>query len=100
MARRRWVIGVLGVLVALVAVAGGLWFLWFPHYRPGLHDGERYGIDVASHQGAIDWEAVAGDHMAFAYIKATEGGDFTDDRFAENWDAAGAAGLDRGAYHF
>lgn len=35
-----------------------------------------------------------------AYIKATEGGDFTDARFEDNWREAGAAGLDRGAYHF
>jgi lysozyme len=35
-----------------------------------------------------------------AYIKATEGTDFTDDTFAENWTAAGGAGIQRGAYHF
>jgi len=35
-----------------------------------------------------------------AYVKASEGGDFVDRRFGENWRAAGEAGLDRGAYHF
>jgi lysozyme len=43
---------------------------------------------------------VAGDGIGFAYVKATEGGDFVDDRFAENWRDAAAAGLDVGAYHF
>jgi len=71
-----------------------------PEYRPGLREGERYGIDVASHQGEIDWQRVAEDDIEFAYIKATEGGDFTDDHFATNWEGAAAAGLDRGAYHF
>jgi len=33
-------------------------------------------------------------------VKATEGGDFSDDRFEDNWATAGDAGLDRGAYHF
>jgi lysozyme len=33
-------------------------------------------------------------------MKATEGGDFVDARFAENWRGASAAGLERGAYHF
>jgi lysozyme len=36
----------------------------------------------------------------FAYIKATEGGDRRDRRFAENWAGAGRAGIARGAYHF
>jgi lysozyme len=57
-------------------------------------------VDVSSHQGAIDWGQVAGDDIDFAYIKASEGGDFVDQRFRENWEGAAAAGLDRGAYHF
>lgn len=40
------------------------------------------------------------DNVDFAYINATEGGDFVDDRFEQNWIDAAAAGLDRGAYHF
>lgn len=67
---------------------------------PELEAGERYGIDVSNHQGAIDWPAVAGDDIDFAYVKATEGGDHVDARFAANWAEAGAAGLDRGAYHY
>ena len=38
--------------------------------------------------------------MSFAFIKATEGGSFVDRGFARNWDGAGRAGLNRGAYHF
>lgn len=62
--------------------------------------GERYGIDVSAHQGRIDWTSVAKDDIEFAYVKATEGADFIDDRFEENWAAVDEAGLDRGAYHF
>lgn len=51
-----------------------------------------YGIDVSAHQDTVDWEAVAGDKIEFAYIKATEGGDFVDDRFRENWVGAASAG--------
>jgi lysozyme len=65
-----------------------------------LHFGERYGVDVASHQGVINWQRVARDNITFAYIKATEGGDFADEAFSDNWTDATAAGLDRGAYHF
>lgn len=81
-------------------MAAALWFLWVPNWRPPLRKGERYGIDVSAHQGVIDWDRVARDGVSFAYIKATEGGDFVDDRFNQNWAGAGDAGLDRGAYHF
>ncbi len=85
-------------LVALVAVT--MWFLWLPTWRPALRPGERHGIDVSAHQGKIDWESVAADGIDVAYIKATEGGDFVDDRFAANWRGSGAAGVEHGAYHF
>jgi len=102
--RRRWVrraaIGMAGTLVVVAAAGFGLWQWWFPHYRPELRAGERYGIDVASHQGRIDWDRVAADDVDFAYVKATEGGDFTDATFERNRAGAEAAGLDHGAYHF
>lgn len=98
--RRRWPFVVAAVVVGVVVVGLWAWHGWLPHYRPGLKAGERYGIDVSNHQGEIDWDAVAGDDIEFAYLKATEGGDFVDQRFRDNWDAAAAAGLDRGAYHF
>jgi lysozyme len=59
-----------------------------------------HGIDVSKWQGEIDWRQVRASGVAFAYIKATEGGDHADDRFAANWAAARAAGVPRGAYHF
>lgn len=69
-------------------------------YRP---DGDLYpirGIDVSHHQGVIDWPKVANDDVVFAYLKATEGGDFRDRMFARNWRAARDAGIAVGAYHF
>jgi lysozyme len=98
MRRRLLVIGIaLGIVCAM---AGGLWVGWLPHYRPALSAGERYGIDVSHFQGVIDWNRVAEDDISFVYIKASEGGTFVDARFATNWAGAGAADLDRGAYHF
>ncbi|HTV71104.1 MAG TPA: GH25 family lysozyme [Rhizobiaceae bacterium] len=66
-------------------------------------DRDRYpvrGIDVSNHQGVIDWRRVAADDVSFAIIKATEGGDWIDKSFARNIEAARAAGLAVGAYHF
>ena len=107
MARRRrrpsWPARLAATAVVLALVAAVLAFSgwrWFREYRP---DPARYplrGIDVSHHQGRIDWPRVAADDVAFAYLKATEGGDYRDDAFARNWDAARAAGLAVGAYHF
>jgi lysozyme len=97
--RRRWPF-VVAVLVVLVALGLWGWYGWLPGYRPSLHAGERYGVDVSNHQREIDWARVAGDDIEFAYVKATEGGDFVDERFQRNWGGAAAVGLDRGAYHF
>ena len=65
----------------------------------------RQGIDVSEHQGEIDWQQVARSGISFAYLRlgyrgATEGQVHTDLRFAENWTAARAAGLDVGVYFF
>lgn len=58
------------------------------------------GIDVSHHQGVIDWAKVRASGQTFAFIKATEGADFRDTRFTENWQRARAEGLVTGAYHF
>jgi lysozyme len=57
------------------------------------------GIDVSNWQGDIDWDKVRGAGTQFAFIKATEGGDYLDPKFAQNWQAAKRAGIPRGAYH-
>ena len=66
---------------------------------------KTHGIDVSHHQGEIDWSAVKATEkqeypIRFAFIKATEGGDYKDRRFAENFRKAGEVGIVRGAYHF
>ncbi len=58
------------------------------------------GIDVSHWQRSVDFKAVAAAGITFCFCKATEGLDFTDPRFADNWPAMREAGLIRGAYHF
>lgn len=90
--------GLASLAVVCLVAAGG--YLYFRSFSP---DRNRYpvrGIDVSHHQGRIDWRRVASDDVAFAVIKATEGGDHIDDAFARNLEEARAAGLAVGAYHF
>ncbi|TIM37807.1 GH25 family lysozyme [Mesorhizobium sp.] len=85
------------ILACLVTAAG------YFYSRPFSPDRSKYpvrGIDVSHHQRQIDWRRVAADDVAFAIIKATEGGDHVDDAFAANLREARAAGLAVGAYHF
>jgi lysozyme len=67
---------------------------------PGFDLHEVHGIDISKYQGEIDWQAVKGAGIGFAFIKATEGTDLVDRRFQANWAGAKAAGVARGAYHF
>lgn len=89
-----------GILIAPLIVLAGLGALGSKAWGPSRADYPVQGIDVSHHQGDIRWTQVAGEGVDFAYIKATEGGDFTDPAFAANWQAAATAGIKRGAYHF
>jgi lysozyme len=94
----------------LAAVGGGLLFFtalavlfFFGYWIPNDPSPTQYpvrGIDVSAHQGRIDWKRVAAGGIRFVYLKATEGGDFQDASFHPNLQAARAAGLACGAYHF
>lgn len=58
------------------------------------------GIDVSAHQGDIDWQKVKEAGYQFAFLKATEGGDWVDSKFAQNRKGAVDAGLTVGYYHY
>jgi len=88
----------LALLAALLAVLLYEGFLRFNY--PGLDEFPVHGVDVSHHQGTIDWGALQGPRVTFAYIKATEGETFKDPAFLTNWNRAAAAGVVPGAYHF
>ena len=58
------------------------------------------GVDVSHYQGEIDWQTLSGNDIDFAFIKATEGSSFIDDRFAYNFAQAQECDISVGAYHF
>lgn len=91
------------LLAGMAATGAALLAAGYGYYLDFEPDRARFpvrGVDVSHHQGAIDWTALKTGGIAFAYIKASEGGDFRDPKFAENWRGAARAGIARGAYHF
>lgn len=58
------------------------------------------GIDVSHHQRNVDWQKVSAQGYDFVFLKATEGVTWTDPLYASNVEAAKAAGLHVGAYHY
>ena len=64
-----------------------------------------YGVDVSSHQGEVDWSAVAGDGNVFVMLRIgfrgyTAGAIQQDPCFEVNYAAARENGLQVGAYFF
>ena len=64
-----------------------------------------HGIDISHYQGEVDWNLLEKTRQGrfpveFIFMKATEGGDFADNKFVANFDSAKAHGFIRGAYHF
>jgi len=99
-ARTRWIVGGLGGLLVVGLVAS---LFFFGIVRFNNPPSSRYpvrGVDVSSYQGPIDWTTLSRQGIAFAFIKATEGSGYEDERFQANLAAARTAGLRVGAYHF
>ena len=60
-----------------------------------------HGIDLSHYQGEVFWETVGRNtKMAYAYLKATEGGDRIDAKYERNIELAHRYGLKVGSYHF
>ena len=86
-------------------------YRWLPCYGTKAYDVclpygyEVHGFDISHHQGKIDWEQLRKTQNApfpvrFVFMKASEGGDFSDSAFEENFSKAKEYGFIRGAYHF
>ncbi len=110
--RRRKVIKIILIAIGVIAFLLGALAWWGYKNRTDIFhwwrgeiviDRNKYpivGIDVSSHNGDIDFKKVKDDGYTFVIIKASEGIEHHDSRFATNYDNARAAGLKVGAYHF
>ncbi len=58
------------------------------------------GMDVSAYETSIDFTAAKAAGIEFAFIRATDGTQYTDPKFVDYWAGARAAGVLRGAYQF
>ncbi|PJZ50466.1 glycoside hydrolase family 25 protein [Leptospira saintgironsiae] len=91
-------LSILVVAVSSLYTAFDKGIIWFVY--PSESKYPIRGIDVSNHQGDINWKKVSENKINFAYIKATEGGDWKDKAFLRNWKEANQLGIRVGAYHF
>ena len=114
----RWIYVITAALLSFVLVVGSYYVFFRPYFyrfrpcfnhkyydvcMPAGHS--VYGIDISRHQGDIDWETLKnGNHpdapISFVYVKASEGSDFKDKKFEQNFENARKHGFMRGAYHY
>ncbi len=101
MKRRNTILITAAIVLALgICAFLSIWNGWILLNNPSKEDYPVRGVDVSSYQGEIDWQVLAKQDIAFAFIKATEGSAHTDPRFAYNLEQAAKTQLRIGAYHF
>ena len=110
--RRRKLLKTISLVLAALLVLLGCLMVWGYKNRVSIFHWIRgeivvnraeypiVGIDVSSHNGEIDFDKVKADGYSFVIIKASEGLEHHDSRFATNYDNARKSGLKVGAYHF
>ena len=86
--------------VGVVVIAGLSYLALIPHRPASAEEYPVKGFDVSHHQKEIQWSKISPQRYQFVYLKATEGGDFKDTKFQENWLKARERGFLVGAYHF
>lgn len=99
--KRNLLIGVFGTICAFAIITSILLYngiIWFNN--PSQEEYPISGVDVSAYQGIINWDMLSRQNIDFAFIKATEGSSFQDEKFNYNWENANKTQLKIGAYHF
>lgn len=76
------------------------YFVFFASHPAAAEPYPIQGFDASHHQGNIKWKEISTKQYQFVYLKATEGGDYRDDKFQDYWLNAHEQGFNVGAYHF
>jgi GH25 family lysozyme M1 (1,4-beta-N-acetylmuramidase) len=82
--------------ILMMAAAASAFFGATPRFATAYIN----GLDVYTGDGTITWSSVKAGGYDFAFVKADEGVNAPDGRFATNMSGANAAGVYVGPYHF
>ena len=86
--------------IIFIAVLIFIFYKFFSGNHPSKEKFPVRGIDISHHQGKIDWNKLKSEDITFVFMKATEGGDYKDSAFSDNWKNSIGAGFTVGAYHY
>lgn len=98
MKKKLW--KVFGLIFIIFIVVFVLWYYGIIIFNAPSKKYEVKGVDVSAYQGDIDWNTLSKQGIEFAFIKATEGSSFIDEKFNINYQNASKTNLKIGAYHF
>lgn len=87
---------IINILIVMLLVSIVIPVFAFPPSDDEIYE----GIDVSEWQGTIDFEEVAESGIDIVYIRASEGTDYVDPYFRENYENAKVNGLKTGFYHY
>lgn len=98
---KKKLIFIIGTILIIIITILLLWYNGVIIFNyPSEKRYEVRGVDVSFYQGDINWNVLAKQGISFAFIKATEGSSFLDEKFKENYENAIKTDLKIGAYHF
>lgn len=89
------------LITTLMSVTFMLYMLPHKTLAFGPSDETIYqGIDVSGYQGNIDFNKVKKAGIEIVYMKSSEGADYIDSKFEQNYERAKKSGLKVGFYHY
>ena len=89
------------IISVLIIFIFPIYILIQPSYAFSPSDSQLYeGIDVSGWQGNIDYSQVKNSGIEIVYMKSSEGNNFVDPYFNQNYSNAKSNGLKVGFYHY
>ena len=96
----KLIVFAIGIVLIGTCILLMLYFGVLQFNNPSYKQYPVRGVDVSSYQGDINWDELSKQNIRFAFIKATEGSSFVDEKFKTNFTNARKTNLEVGAYHF
>lgn len=97
---QRWFLCIVSVLLIIVLVGFGFLRHWQDSGRPDKNTYPVLGISLSQEDGYQDFHLLKNHGVNFVYLKATQGADYFDDKFLDNYWRIQGTQLPVGVYHY